>query len=76
MALFTYSLIDGRRVTYAGATERHAFNVAREYHGAAVEQSIGTNAARCAQDHDSGACAESTRRDGYLICTDCAGYLG
>jgi hypothetical protein len=72
-SLFTFSLIDGRRVTYAGANEAAAFNLAREYHGAAVEQVPGAPAQPCARDHEISAGA--VRQAGFLICR-CGGYLG
>lgn len=71
--LFTFVLIDGRRVTYSGRSEKHAFNKAREYHGAAVELIGGTIAKPCACPNKR---AESVRQAGFLICRDCAGYIG
>jgi len=72
--LYTFNLIDGRKVTYAGETEKHAFNKARAYHRDAVSPMAWGKAAEpcpCSPKH-----ANNTRQDGWLICRDCAGYMG
>lgn len=71
--LFTFELIDGRKVTYAGKTEKLAFWHADDYHPRAVAPRLGVPAQPCT-------CASrrpsSTRQGGFFTCTECAGYLG
>lgn len=70
--LYTFVLRSGRAVTYCGATYAWAAISARAYHGSEV---IGIRgyAVRCdcAEKH-----AEPVRQGGFLICRDCAGYIG
>jgi hypothetical protein len=75
MALYTYNLIDGRKVTFAGKTERHAFALAHEYHPYAVTQELGVPAERCTCKN-ARAYPQSVRRGGFLICAHCGGYFG
>lgn len=74
LMLYTYTLIDGRNVTFAGLFEEEAFNRAFRVHGYAVPaDECGRKAVQCTCSEKH---AESTRQGGWLICRDCAGYIG
>lgn len=45
--LYTFDLIDGRKVTYEGATEAEAFVRTQQYYGGAVLVQFGRKAERC-----------------------------
>lgn len=70
--LFTFDLIDGRKVTYAGLTEGAALNRARCYHLDAVDAFSARPAIGCT-------CSRKVsfgREGGWLICAHCAGRIG
>jgi hypothetical protein len=73
--LFTFDLIDGRKVTYAGLSEKQAFNKARRYHLDAVDAFSGRPALACGCASKS-ACG--AREGGWLVCgrSECAGRIG
>lgn len=70
--LYTFELIDGRRVTYAGETEKQAFWRATDFHRHAVAMKLGTPAVRCTCELPW---ASSSSESGYRTCNDCGGYL-
>ncbi len=73
MNLYTYKLLDGRFVTYAGRTEPAAFNRANAYHpGAVVSREFLHHVCKCPSKR-----AAATREGGWLICDnpDCAGFI-
>lgn len=74
--LFTYTLIDGRKVTYAGLDEKQAFNWAHAYHGDALPATAHGQPAeecRCSMKR-----ANVVRQGGWLVCAnpECAGRIG
>ncbi len=69
--LFTFKLIDGRKVTYAGLNEKQAYRIAQSHHY--YVEGFGEPAEPC-HCHDQH--ADSVRQAGWLICRDCAGYIG
>lgn len=72
--LFSFRLISERKITYAGMTERDAFNRARVYHMSTIVWEFGETASPC--QCAGSKVAEETREGGWLICKSCAGYFG
>lgn len=73
--LFTFDLLDGRKVTYAGLSEQEALNKARRYHLDAVDAFSARAAADCTC---ASKLAGGTREGGWLVCArpECAGRIG
>jgi hypothetical protein len=73
LTVYTFGLIDGRSVSFAGLSESEAHRRAFGVHGNAVAQWFGTPAAgcRCEEKH-----AGPVREGGWLVCRDCAGLIG
>ena len=75
MRLYTFTLIDGRRVTYSGLTEPDARRRTEARHPGTLPIPVGTPAERCACTA-AHALPRSTRENGWLICAHCGGYFG
>lgn len=75
LKLFTFDIIDGRKVTYEGFTEKGALNKARRYHLDAVDAFSGRPAVACTCPSKW---EKGCREAGWLICarSECAGRIG